>query len=344
MAQARPVTSRSGHKLYRPLTCLIALLAFHGCQVQKEKPPQQPETKAPPIAAIRPVRRKTQPPQYTPEPIAISGSGSVEFDINWPLGRLRRRSRSRRNLLTGQLLVASDISQPGDPKITVGLIITRTHAKNADRKYWNTMTEFKQYQSWMPYVRGRDASKQEWLWPNLAYLFKIHGYDRLERYGGWDRGHRNDNDFGGVLIRKLTAGDDAEPPGPLVSADWHAAGTKDAGRFDVVHSARSDTFTLHPSGDNGSVRLWFIYGDFMDWSPPWKYATGPMKNRPLQKEYDGGIIAQFRIDWTRAPAGPFEFKVTQETPNVDTGFNWRKWIARRAAWDTPKAPPTLTDR
>ena len=274
----------------------------------------------------------------------------MDFDINWPPTSLDLRKRPRRSLLAGQLRLRGDSSHATDPKMIITLVLTRPHDADADRdrKFWNSETAFRQYKSWMPYVRGRDAKGKEWLWPNLAYLFKLHGTDRVERYGGWDRGHNADNDFGGILIRKYNPSGAAEPGQPLVSADWHAAGADESLLSDVVHSAESDSFTLHPEDSarpcSQLARVWFIYGDFMTWRAPWKYAAGPMKGRPLKKEYAGGIIAQFRIDWSYTPGQPFELTVTPETPHDDTGFNWIKWIAREAEWDTPKARPTLTDR
>ena len=314
---------------------LVALLMLYGCGPSQE-PVEQPETrKSAPVVA--------KPAKFVPKPIRISTAGSVDFDINWPPRSLAPRKPSRRSLLTGQLLLRGDASQKIDPKMFITLVLTRPHDADTDREFWNSETAFRQYKSWMPYVRGRDANGSEWLWPNLAYLFRLHGTDRVERYGGWDKGHKVDNDFGGVLIRKL----DASTP-PLVSAAWRPVGARDASRSDVVHSAESGTFTLRPDDPakpcSGRARVWFIYGDFMTWRAPWKYAAGPMKNRPLKKEHAGGIIAQFRIDWTYTPDWKFEFTVTQETPQEDTGFDWIKWIARKTEWDTPKAHPRLTDR
>ena len=337
MTPAQMPTSRSDLKLAAPLACIVALIAIHGCQAARQQPPEQQE---PQPETAGPTTPKTKPTPYAPTPIAISGAGRVDFDINWPPRPLTPHKPSRRSLLTGQLFVQGENSKPNSPEISITLTLTRPHATNADRKFWNTMTEFKQYKHWMPYVQGRTADGHQWLWPNLAYLFKARGADRIERYGGWDRKHKNDNDFGGILIRKLTTVDSP----PLVSADWHAPDAPHTSRFDIVHTAQSDTFTLHPENPSGSARLWFIYGDFMTWRPPWKYAAGPMKNRPLKKEYSGGIIAQFRIDWRYTPSSPFEFKVTQETPSDDTHFPWRKWISRKASWDTPKAHPNLTDK
>jgi hypothetical protein len=344
MTRIRTSRSHRPNKLAWRGACLVALVALCGCGASRDKPAEQPETpKAPPLA-VKKAASRPKPAKFTPKPVRISAAGTVDFDINWPPRALAPRKPSRRSLLNAQLFLRGDPSQANDPKMTVTLTITRPHASNADRRYWNASTAFEQYKHWMPYVRGRDASGKQWLWPNLSYLFKLHGTDRVERYGGWDPGHKVDNDFGAVLIRKLTNSGQPETEPPLVSADWHG---DDAVGSHVVHIARSDTFTLHVDNpaepSSGQARVCFIYGDFMDWRPPWKYASGPMKNRPLKMEHSGGIIAQFRIDWTYAPKAPFEFTVTQETPHSDTGFNWKKWIARRAKWARPQARPKLTD-
>ena len=47
---------------------------------------------------------------------------------------------------------------------------------------------FPQY-DWMQYVRVWDADHR-WLWPNLPYLLRLHGIERVERYGGIDPGER----------------------------------------------------------------------------------------------------------------------------------------------------------
>jgi hypothetical protein len=314
----------------------------------RREPVEQPETRKGLRTRSKDTQPKSRPAPFVPKSTHISAAGAVDFDINWPPTSLAPRKPSRRSLLSGQLILRGNTLQKIDPKMIITLVLTRPHATDADREFWNSQTAFKQYKHWMPYVRGHDANGAEWLWPNLACLFKLHGIDRVARYGGWDPGHKVDNDFGGVLIRKYNASGDTKSGGPLVSADWHTVGSNDATRSDVVHSAKSDSFTLHPEEItrhcSGLVRVWFIYADFMTWRAPWKYAVGPMKGRLLRKEYAGGIIAQFRIDWTYAPGRLFEFTVTPETPRDDTGFNWVNWVARKAEWDTPKARPTLTDR
>ena len=53
----------------------------------------------------------------------------------------------------------------------------------------------------MRYVRVWDKDNR-WLWPNLPYLLRLHGTERVERYGGVDPGKGVDNDFAAVLMRK----------------------------------------------------------------------------------------------------------------------------------------------
>jgi len=178
-----------------------------GCGPSQDESAEQPKTRKAPPGAAGNAAPETKPAPFVPKPIHISAAGSVDFDINWPPRPPAPRKPSRGSLLTGQLLVRGDTSRNTDPKMTVTLVLTRPHAADADRdrESWNSETAFRQYKSWMPYARGRDANGAEWLWPNLAYLFKSRGTDRVERYGGWDRGHKADNDFGGVLIRKYNA-------------------------------------------------------------------------------------------------------------------------------------------
>ena len=346
MITLRPASSNIG-KLAPLVLYLAGLPALHGCRPPERQKAEQAETQKAPPRVARPTSPKTKPAPYVPKPVRISQAGAVGFDINWPPRPLQRRTRTRRSLLTGRLDIRGDISREDDPKILIKLTLTRPHGSETDRDFWNAQTEFRQYRNWMPYVRGRDAAGRQWLWPNLAYLFRARGYDRIDRYGGWDKGHSNDNDFGGVLIRKLNDSGSAHSAPPLVSADWRSVAAKDTMHTDVVHAAESDTFTLHPDtsvrAEAGTAKLWFVYGDFMTWRPPWKYAAGPMKRRLLKKEYDGGIIAQFKITWRRCPRRPFKFTITQEIPTDDTHFNWRKWINRKANWDTPKAEPRLSD-
>jgi len=331
------------------LAVLAVLVAMHGCGPAREDSAERREARKGPGGTAESSPSESRPAPFVPKPIAVSGTGAVDFDIRWPPTALAPvRRPPRRSLLCGQLHLRGDTSEKTDPKIVIRLVLTRPHDTDADREFWNSQTLFKQYESWMPYVRGEDAEGKIWLWPNLAYLFKLHGTDRVERYGGWDRGHSADNDFGGVLIRKYDASGDTESGQPLVSADWHSVGADKAGLFDVAHTAGSDHFTLHPEDNarpcSGLARVWFIYGDFMTWRAPWKYAAGPMKGRPLRREYAGGIIAQFRIGWEYAPGEPFEFVVTPEAPRADTGFDWVRWVSRKAEWDTPKGRPALTDR
>jgi hypothetical protein len=70
----------------------------------------------------------------------------------------------------------------------------------AGRQFWNSRLAFPEY-DWMRYVRVWDKDNR-WLWPNLPYLLRLHGIERIERYGGVDPAKGVDNDFAAVLIRK----------------------------------------------------------------------------------------------------------------------------------------------
>ena len=89
---------------------------------------------------------------------------------------------------------------------------------------------------------------EKWLWPNLPYLLRVRGQNRIERYGGVDPGKDEDNDFAAVLIRAYDATGEVEKAAtklaPLVSAEWYPVGVEDVDRQTIVHAARSDDFIL----------------------------------------------------------------------------------------------------
>jgi hypothetical protein len=103
----------------------------------------------------------------------------------------------------------------------------------------------------MRYVRVWDVD-QRWLWPNLSYLLRLHGTERVERYGGVDPGKGVDKDLAAVLIREFGASGRNESEGtkgaPLVAAEWYPAGAAVTDKQTVVHAAQSDEFTLHLGG------------------------------------------------------------------------------------------------
>ncbi len=273
-----------------------------------------------------------------------SGGGSagkaVEFYVNWPLDDPAKVDRPAKYLLKGELSVRPEDMGTAKGRLVISLTLSRPHDEQA-RKFWNTRTLFPQY-AWMGRVRVWDE-RHEWLWPNLAYLFKLHGRDREQRYGGWDPGHKVDNDFGAVLIRKYDAAGVTEHPdtkdaGPLVSANWHTPGVDNAGKHTVVHLIKSDDFTVHLADKGGPakgvLKVWFVYGDFMRAPVP--------KSWPSQKECDGGTIAFFRVAWDCEPGQPLKLTITQEAP-VPTGFDWSYWIGREDKAMAPLAEPKLTD-
>lgn len=329
------------------LTCLLLLLsAATGCSRgqddrRRDKPNKthtperkQAGTTLPEPAMIEPAMMKTVHLR--------DGAATLRFDVNWPPVDPAEAKRTKVKYLDGEMNVRYDPRGEGDGRLIVGLTLTRPHATDADRKAWNRKTSFPQYKHWMPYVWDSD---EQWLWPNLAYLFKLHGMDREDRYGGWDRGHSADNDFGGVLIRKCDPRgrrehSDTKDAGPLVSAGWHEVGVTDADKDTVVHLAASDSFTVHlarkdpPAG--GRLKLWFIYGDLMRQRPP---ATWPTK-----RECNGATIAFFHIDWELGRGGDPKVAIVQKTPPDHTGFDWAAWIGRASENDVPSGESRLTDR
>jgi hypothetical protein len=225
--------------------------------------------------------------------------------------------------------------------MVIGLTLTRPHEEE-DRARWNGALAYREH-DWMRHVRVWDAERK-WLYPNLAYLFKLHGADREERYGGWDPGKDVDNDFGAVLIRRYDAAGGEEHPDtkgrPLVSAAWHEVGAENADKLTVCHTVKSDDFTVHLTGgeqsNQGRVKVWFVYGDFMGHRVP--------KGWPDALEFDGGAVAFFRVDWRYAPGEPFSPVAVQEVPPGNTNFDWKRWIARPEKSAKPVAKARLSER
>jgi hypothetical protein len=259
------------------------------------------------------------------------------FDITWPL-----TVPAEKPLLRGELSVRGEKLGAADARMVLRVSLVRPSDEDS-RKAWNARTSYPQYR-WMRRVRVWDDRRQ-WLWPNLAFLLKLHGRDRQERYGGWDPGKDVDNDFGAVLIRKFNAAGTTEHPdtrdaGPLVSANWHTADVKNAGRGTVAHTARSDEFTVHllkkKPPHEGRIKLWFVYADFMGTPAP--------KGWPKDLEHRGGALAFFRIDWHYEPGKPLKAVITQKVPPEPTGFDWPNWVGRDEEGMEPIGRPRRTDR
>ncbi len=224
---------------------------------------------------------------------------------------------------------------------SIRIVLSRS-TDDAGREFWNSRLAFPEY-DWMSYVRVWDADHR-WLWPNLAFLLRLHGTERVGRYGGVDPGKGVDNDFAAVLVRKYDGSGERESEetreAPLVSAEWHPVGAVNVDRQTVIHTAQSDQFTLHlatPRDESsGRVGVWLIYADFLGSPPP----TG----WPKEPEYAGGILAFFELRWTTSVAGRPDVRIEQMVPRRATGFDWERWTRRTLASPETHSTAKLSDR
>lgn len=261
---------------------------------------------------------------------------SGTFAVFWPPHDLGRPLReSDKPLLHGELSV---FETETDPSSAFRMHITlRRPDGETDRIRWNEKLAFPEY-SWMAKVRVWDRD-EKWLWPNLPYLLRAHGEERVQRYGGIDPGKGIDNDFAAVLIRpiernssqtkKQETAQSAQPRStqsqstqPMVSAEWHGIDAEKPDMNSIVHMARSDDFIIRllPSGrqsQSGRLGVWLIYADFLGASLP--------RNWPAKGEYTGGILAYFEVSWQRNSDGEFRFDIEHLVPPTDTGFDWAGW-------------------
>lgn len=250
------------------------------------------------------------------------------FSVYWPPRDPRDNPpESAKPLLRGSL--ALDAKQVARGGAEVRLVVTVTRpSEETDRQFWNSELAFADI-AWMDEVRVWDADRK-WLWPNLPYLLRLPGQERIERYGGTDPGKHVDNDFAAVLIRKYDARGKAEASetkdAPLVSAEWHAEGTAKTDLQTIVHVAKSDPFLLHLKADNhparGQVKVWLVYADFLGTRPP--------RTWPKEREWAGGILAYFEIDWETSAGDGCRGIVRHKRPEEGTGFKWAEWAAGTA--------------
>jgi hypothetical protein len=269
-----------------------------------------------------------------------AASQTVPFDLYWPLvDPTELKPKGATPLLTGQLTIRTRASAATNSTIIVSLVLSRPDDRR-HREYWNTRLAYPDY-DWMRHVRVWDRDEL-WLYPNLAFLFKLHGEDRSDRYGGWDPGKHVDNDFGAVLIRKYDAAGVNEhvdtKDKPLVSARWYPVGVGKADRRTIVHRTKSDDFTIRLAGGDkagrGRIKVWFVYGDFFGHPAP--------KTWPKQQEFNGGTLAFFEIDWRHRSEGTSDMTVSQKVP-PHTGFDWREWVGRKKRSETPVGKANLVD-
>jgi hypothetical protein len=275
-------------------------------------------------------------------PVSPQDSPTVAFGIYWPPQDPALAGGAKtRALLTGRVTVRVQNEAASGCTASLRLTLTRP-SDEPSRQFWNSRLAFPEY-DWMSYVRVWDA-EQRWLWPNLAYLLRLHGKERVERYGGVDPGKGVDNDFAAVLIRKHDATgqgeSDATKKEPLVSAEWHPIGATAVDKQTVVHEVESDEFTLHlgklGEEHHGRAGIWLIYADFLGARPPPAW--------PKEPEYAGGILAYFELRWTVKADGGHDLKIEQLTPQRSTRFDWERWTSRTRTSPDSKRTAKLSDR
>lgn len=252
---------------------------------------------------------------------------SLDFDVFWPPHDPSLPDhRRRRPILKG--VVETRVVQPADEPAFAAISITLTRPRDeTSREFWNNRLAFPEHE-WMSQVRVWDAN-QRWLWPNLPYLLRLPGKERVERYGGVDPGKDVDNDFAAVLVRSFDAAGNETTTSreqPLVTAEWQPADVRGAvNRRTVAHVARSEGLRVplgNPRpGSTGKLAVWLIYADFMGFDPPSSW--------PKEPEYAGGALAWFEIDWQRDADGNWHTKIRNTAPPGNTGFDWARWVANR---------------
>lgn len=265
------------------------------------------------------------------------------FDIFWPPRDPLEKSNAAdiRPLLTGSLSVNIERAKGVNAEAHLTITIVRP-SQETDRQYWNSQLAFADI-TWMNEVRVWDADNK-WLWPNLPYLLRQPGKERIERYGGIDPGKQVDNDFAAVLIRKCDADGNLESPDtkttPLVSAEWQPVPPVPTDLQTVVHTACSDEFVIHLGDvrdfDRGKIKIWLIYADFLGSWPPLSW--------PKEREWAGGILAYFEIDWETDLAQDCRGTLRTMRPREATGFDWAAWMAGTPDSPTPAAQARLSDR
>ncbi len=250
----------------------------------------------------------------------------LAFGVFWPpQAPLPDQTQAAKPLLQGALRVAWEELPARACLARLTVTLTRP-SDEAARESWNSKLAFAEI-DWMRYVRVWDGEGR-WLWPNLPYLLRLPGVERVERYGGVDPGKGVDNDFAALLIRNYDATGQTEDARtrkrPLVSAEWRAAGATNVNKQTVVHSARSDEFTFHLGGGpvlgKSLARVWLVYADFMGARTPPGWPDAP--------EFAGGVLAYFEIEWDPEAAQERRLTMRQTIPRQGTGFDWARWVSR----------------
>jgi len=273
--------------------------------------------------------------------VAQPGVRTLSFGVFWPpRDPSQPPTHDTEPLLDGRVVLRLESLSDGSSVIRLRVTLTR-RSDEAARERWNSRLAFPEY-DWMRQVRVWDAD-QRWLWPNVPYLLRLHGTERVERYGGVDPGKGVDNDFATVLIRKYDADGTQESEdtkrAPLVSAEWYPVGTNRVDKHTIVHTAESDEFTLHPGGAgearSGWAEVWLIYADFMGAKLP--------EGWPKEPEYAGGILAYFEVHWSLKAEGAHEVSLRQLAAPRSTGFDWERWATRTRASSDSRSTAKLSD-
>lgn len=247
-------------------------------------------------------------------------SRTSQFGVFWPPRNASKDLTG--SLFQGEVAAFQTEEETGKDAFRIHLTLTRS-AHEDDRNRWNKALAFPSL-LWMVHVKVWDDDNK-WLWPNLPFLLRAHGRERIDRYGGIDPEKDVDNDFAAVLIRPLqdTGSGQHEPitnVEPLVSAEWYPVNARGVDRKTVVHVARSDDFRigLQPEeGSFGHLGVWLIYADFMGAAVP--------RNWPKQLEYAGGILAYLEVSWRRDAESHLEVTMKNLPPPSGTGFEWEEW-------------------
>ena len=110
---------------------------------------------------------------------APSEAQSVRFGVYWPpQDPAAVRGTKTRALLDGLVTVRVPKLSATGWVASFRIILSRP-ADEAGREFWNSRLAFPEY-DWMSRVRVWDVD-QRWLWPNLAYLLRLHGKERVDR-------------------------------------------------------------------------------------------------------------------------------------------------------------------
>ena len=227
------------------------------------------------------------------------------FLIHWPPVSPDSPKYKTRALLDGKLLAAID-----GCSLRIAILLERPSAES-DRRKWNQLMEFPEYE-WMSNVHVWDVD-QKWLWPNLPYLLRAYGEERVQRYGGVDPKKFVDNDFAPVVVRYESD--------TLLSAEWHGSSV-DTNRRSVVHTARSDIFSVELElaeleGASKKLVVDLVFADFMDWKPPAGWPTEP--------EMAGGILASAVLSVGSSEGLAAIEEVAFRVPDSSTGVDWEAW-------------------